>query len=227
MAQTAFAIAAALIALALAMATFDRYLSRHRPHELAWSIAFIAFAIASVALALGSQHGWTGPLFRLFYLFGAIINVPILALGSLLLANQQRPVRQRIYIYTVAAFCIFSAGVMVATPLLAPLPTQTLAKGSEVLGTLPRLLAAVGSGLSATIIIVLAIRSAVRRYGRNLVIGNGLIALGTAITGMSGLLNSVLGEMEAFSVTLMIGIAVIFIGFLFATSSSRPQKTLA
>jgi len=46
-----------------------------------------------------------------------------------------------------------------------------------------------------------------------------VIALGTVILSMSGLLNSALGQMKAFSVTLTIGITVLFVGFLITRSA--------
>jgi hypothetical protein len=56
--------------------------------------------------------------------------------------------------------------------------------------------------------------------------GNVLIAAGTLVLGSSGLLNSVLGEMSAFAVTLALGLALIFVGFLTATTASiAPEKS--
>jgi len=77
--QTAAAVAAALVALAFSMATFERWIGRHRRHELAWSVSLLMFALASAALAAGAGTGWNATLFRLFYFFGAIANVPLLA----------------------------------------------------------------------------------------------------------------------------------------------------
>jgi hypothetical protein len=54
---------------------------------------------------------------------------------------------------------------------------------------------------------------------------NVLIAAGTLILGASGLLNSVLGEMEGFAVTLAVGIIVIYVGFL--VSMTAPQERRA
>lgn len=51
---------------------------------LAWTIALGMFSVASVALLVGVVVGWSSPLFRTFYLFGAVLNVPWLALGSVL-----------------------------------------------------------------------------------------------------------------------------------------------
>ena len=88
--QTAAAVAATLVALAFSMATFERWLARHRRYELAWSVSLLLFALASAALAAGAGTGWNGPVFRLFYLFGAIANVPFLALGTIYLLGGNR-----------------------------------------------------------------------------------------------------------------------------------------
>src|SRR4051812_23138160 len=61
--HTALAVAAALVALAFAMSTFERWLTRRRRHEFAWSVALAMFALASASLAAGAQLGWTGPTF--------------------------------------------------------------------------------------------------------------------------------------------------------------------
>ena len=51
---------------------------------------------------------------------------------------------------------------------------------------------------------------------------NLLIAAGTLVLSAGGLLNSVLDEMEAFAVTLVAGITVLFVGFLVATGRRPP-----
>ena len=228
-AQTAAAVAAALVALAFSMATFERWLARHRRHELAWSVALLLFALASAALAVGAGTGWNGPVFRLFYFFGAIANVPFLALGTIyLLAGPRTGDRWAAFI---ALFTAFAAGVIAVAPLTAAIPHDELPQGSEVFGPLPRVLAGVSSGVAALVVIAGAVWSAVRllrtRTGGRHVFSNSLIAVGTLITGASGLLNSVVGQMTAFAVTLLAGITVIFAGFLVATSTPRRRPLAA
>lgn len=63
---------------------------RTRPSMLAWSIALAMFSIASAALLVGAATSFNEPLFRLFYLFGAVLNVPWLALGSVLVNSRDR-----------------------------------------------------------------------------------------------------------------------------------------
>ena len=230
--QTASAVGAALVSLAFAMSTFERWLAKHRPHELMWSISLLMFAVASATLAAGAAAGWSGPLFRLFYFFGAIANVPFLALGTVYLLASRR--RADLAAAAVALAIAFAAGVVAVAPFTAPLPSHELARGSEVFGPLPRVLAAVASAAGALVVFGGAVWSVwrVRRPGvdrpaaRRMVASNGLIALGTAITGASGILNSVLDQMTGFAVALLVGIAVIFAGFLVATAAPRPAVTV-
>lgn len=230
--QTAAAVAAALVSLAFAMSTFERWLARRRSHELMWSVALLMFAVASAALAAGAALGWSGLVFRLFYFFGAIANVPFLALGTVYLLGGKR--RGDIATACVGAAVAFAAGVIAVAPFTARLPRDELARGSEVFGALPRILAAVSSAAGALVVIGGAVWSVWRLRGqrsragsdrsaaRRLVLSNTLIATGTAITGASGILNSVLNQMTGFAVALVAGIVVIFAGFLVATAAPRP-----
>ncbi|MGH9164488.1 MAG: hypothetical protein ACRDZW_03105 [Acidimicrobiales bacterium] len=224
MLHTALATAACLVALAFTMSSFERWLADRRPHELAWSLALAMFSLASAALAAGAALGWDAVTFRLFYLFGAIVNVPVLALGTVYLLGGRR--RGNPTAVAVGLFCAFAAGVVAVAPLTAALPRDELARGSEVFGPLPRILAASASGVGALVVVAGAVWSAIKRRRGRLVAANVLIALGTAVTGASGLFNSVLDEMTGFEVSLVIGIAVIFAGFLVATTNTtrRPPK---
>ena len=48
------------------------------------------------------------------------------------------------------------------------------------------------------------------------------VFVGTLILSAGGLLNSALGQMDAFSVSLVAGISVMFAGFLLTTPDTRP-----
>ncbi|HSH62320.1 MAG TPA: hypothetical protein VK988_22250 [Acidimicrobiales bacterium] len=222
MLHAALAAAATLVALAFSLCTFERWLARERPHDLAWSLALAAFALASGALWAGVSVGWDGLTFRLFYLFGAIVNVPALALGTVYLLGGRRRGHQ--WALAVLVLSAFAAGVVAVAPFTAPLPRDELARGSEVFGPLPRVLAAAASGIGALVIVLGAVWSAVRVRRARLVTANVLIAVGTLVTGASGLLNSVLDEMTGFAVALVVGISVIFAGFLVATTAGATTS---
>jgi hypothetical protein len=219
----ALAAAATLLALAFALCTLERWLDRRKPHEAAWTAALFLFAAASAALWAGAAFGWNGLWFRLFYLFGAIVNVPYLALGTVYLLADRR-VAQRVAI-GVHAFAFFSAGVLAVAPLTGPIRGTTLPQGSDVFGVVPRSLAAAGSGIAAVVIVAGAVwsagRLARRRSTRRLAFANALIAVGTVVLGAGGILNSVLNEMDGFAISLVAGISVIFAGFLLTNAPKR------
>ena len=219
----ALAAAATLLALAFAFCTLERWLDRRKPHEAAWTAALFLFAAASASLWAGAAFGWNGLWFRLFYLFGAIVNVPYLALGTVYLLLDRR-IGDRAAL-GVHLFAAFSAGVVAVAPLTATIEPDVLPQGSDVFGPLPRVLAAAGSGVAALVIVAGAVWSAVRlarrRSTRRLAGANVLIAIGTVILGAGGILNSVLDEMDGFAVSLVVGITVIFAGFLLTNAPQR------
>ncbi len=236
--QMALAAAATLVALAFTLSTFERWLARRRRHELAWTVALAMFTLGSAALWYGASAGWGGPTFRLFYLFGAILNVPFLALGTVYLLGGTR--RGDVWSGVVALAAAFAAGVVAVAPLHHRIPRHRLPQGSDVFGVLPRVLAAVASGAGATVVLVGAAWSAWRLWRRprdgpdaghtsatgpgrpaRLVGANLLIAAGTLVLGAGGLFNSVFDAMTAFAVTLLVGITLLFAGFLLATASPR------
>jgi hypothetical protein len=227
--DVALAAAATLIATAFALSTWDRWLRKRRPQEEAWTISLVLFAIGSGALWWGFARGWSAASFRTFYLTGAILNVPWLALGTLSLVMDPTRVRQlRTWMIALSGL---ATGVLLAAPIKGPVPSQTLPEGRELFGIWPRVLAAVGSGVAAIVIIAVAIVTTYRfarqrtSPGRR-VIGNVTIAVGTLILSASGTLAGRLGEQRAFVVTLLVGIAVLFTGFLAtavpARRASRP-----
>ena len=225
--NVALAAAATLVALAFATSTLDRWLRRRRAHELAWTISLALFALGAGALWWAEGQGWTLGTFRVFYLAGAVLNVPWLALGTVHLLGSQRLAR-RVQV-GVVAFTWFATGAILVAPTKAPVAGGELPTGKDVFGVWPRLLAAVGSGVSALVIIAGALWSAWRLWRgtrsssapARLAAGNLLIAAGTLILSASGTLAGRLGKDRAFAVTLLVGIVVLFAGFLVAPSSRR------
>jgi hypothetical protein len=221
----ALAASAAVISFAFALSTLERWLDRHKPHEAAWTAALFLFTAAAVSLLAGVAMGWNALSFRCFYLFGAIVNVPYLGLGTVWLLGGARWGRPATAV--VHAFALFSAGVLTVAPLTGSIPADRLPQGSEVFGPLPRVLAAVGSALPATVIVVGAVWSAARlaqrRSTRRIALANVLIAAGTVVLGAGGVLNSVMDEMDGFAVSLVAGIVLLFAGFLLTNEPRRAR----
>jgi hypothetical protein len=156
-----------------------------------------------------------------------VLNVPILALGTVYLLASRRTA-DRIAVVTVLA-CTFAAGVVAAAPTAEFLGSDGLPQGSEVFGTAPRMAAAVASSVGALVVIVGSAWSMVRLWrvggpvARRGATGNGLIVAGALVLSWGGLLNSVLDEMTGFAVSLLVGISLIFAGALTATGARQPR----
>jgi heme A synthase len=96
-----------------------------------------------------------------------------------------------------------------------------------VFGPGPRIFAAVFSAVGAMTIFVGAAWSAFRyrRTNPRMLVSNLLIAAGTLVLSGSGILNSVLDEMDGFAVTLVVGISVVFAGFLVASAGATQPSS--
>ena len=221
------AFVAVVVSSLFAQAMLVRYTAGHQPQHRAWAIALAMFALASAALATGSSTGWDNGTFRVFYLLGAVVNVPWLAMGTVYLLARERTARR--VLWGLVLFTGFAAGVLVSAPMETVHGTA-IPVGKDVFGALPRILAAVGSGVAATVIIAGALVSAVR-FARNpqlpdhgrLAGANALIALGTLVLSSGGLVQGVVGHDEAFALSLAVGITVVYAGFVLASGRVRAR----
>ena len=135
---------------------------------------------ASAALATGASTGWDRGTFRAFYLLGAIVNVPWLALGTVYLLVAERTGR-RAHRVVVVLHRRSRLGVMLAAPMHGTSHGDRIPVGKDVFGALPRALAGVGSGLGAIVVFGGAAWSAVRFARRRRVPGTGRLAGGNGL----------------------------------------------
>jgi len=223
---TGLAFVATAVASWFAQATLARAIQRRRRELWDWTVALALFAVAGAALALGSSNGWGRANYRVFFLCGAVLDVPWLALGTVDLLLGPRIGRRAQWF--VVFFTGLAAGVILSAPMQAVSGTQ-IPQGSTTFGAFPRVLAAVGSGVGATVILVGAIWSGLRlardrsRPGNaRRAAANGLIALGTLLLSSGGLLQGLVGHDTAFAATLAAGITIIYLGFVVAEGHGRP-----
>ncbi len=85
-----FPLVAAAVAFVFAVLLVKQYVERRRSYQLLWAIALVMYAAASVAVAIGALNGWSRLTFEVYWLFGAVLNVPFLAGGELQLLVRDR-----------------------------------------------------------------------------------------------------------------------------------------
>lgn len=212
-------IMSALAALAATLFAVDLWRDqarRARPHIAAYAVGMSMFAIATWCLFAGVTFGWTGGLYRLFFLFGAVLNIPFLALGSMFLVVGRRS--GHVMTIALGGLTAISTTLVLTVPFQQRLPDGGIPHDMFSTGFGPRLFAMIGGAAGAMILVVLSVVSLVRFWNRDrrIVWGNGLILAGTtsAATGGTAL---ALGGASLFAVSLLIAVTLIWAGYRVAT----------
>jgi len=215
---------AAAASAAFAVAVLRQYAARRRPYQLAWGIALSMFTVASLALTVGVVAGWTPVSFKLYYLFGAVLNVPWLALGTVeLLAGLAV---RRAYLAALAVFTLVSVIlVALARVTAADLAGRLLPEGKEFLPVAVRVLAVVGNSVGTLVVVGGAVASGLamrsRRDLRPRFEGTLLIALGVLLAASGGVL-AFLASSDKLALGLAVGASVMYLGFRRASAPARP-----
>lgn len=229
-----FPLGAAVVSSVFAAQLARQFLAKRRPHQLAWTVALSMFALATLATAEGVRAGWTPALFRTYYLLGALINVPFLAVGTVYLLAPRR------WAHAFAAVVVAASVVGAWSLLRAPLDAVALAavkgvpESSVVIvgaAPLPRALSRYYSYTAFAIVVLGAVWSSWRltrrrsEHLRRLATGNLMIAGGTfAVAAASIAIRLGKGSDVAalFSTGLLAGITLMFLGFLRTRSRPAP-----
>lgn len=225
--QIALSVVAALGATAFAVDLGRSALSRPRPHVNAYAAGIALFALASWALAIGVAFGWQPWSYKTFFLFGAILNIPLLALGSMFLVAGPRSART--FAGFVAVLSLWSTLTLGFAPLAPDFPQGIIPSGSEsFLWRIYPALAGIGGGVGAIVLAVLAVVSIFRfwKKDRRLVGGNALILGGTIAAAVGGSSLAFLGEAGGFAVSLLVSVSLIWGGYRMA-SGRRGSVTKA
>jgi MFS family permease len=226
----ALPIAATLISLVFGIHLLIRSGRRRAWFEGVWALAMLMFAAASGALVLGISDGWSPAEFRVYWLFGAVLNVPYLALGEAYLLIKQRWVSHLLLFLVLGATAWASAEIRTAPLNEEVLRTHDFFTGREVLGAEApaRVLAMLYSYAGTAVLILGILWSALGMRGRpdlrNRFYGVLLIALGALIVA-GGAAFAAAANFAGFSVTLAAGVAVMYWGFLTATRQALSQPS--
>ena len=207
----------ALVSLVFAAAVFDQYLARRKPYQLVWAVGLLCYGIATAMEFGASAFGLSTPLYRLWYLFGAVFGAAYLGMGTIYLLVPRRAghtVMALLFLFSLLAiYRAWTAPVdlgQVTGPVLS-------GKGfpSGLAG--PRILTPFFNVFGTVALVGGALYSAWAFWRRHLfphrVVSNILIAAGAFLPAIGGSLAR-LGNPGYLYISEFLGVVVIFIGFL-------------
>ena len=143
-----------IIGAAFAIVIFNHYFgTRRRPHELAWGVAFVLFALAAATQVIADgRGGWTEGLARVYYLTGAILNVAFLGLGTAYLLWSKRVAN--VALALVLLLSVVSVYVLFTVPVDgSKLADEAGWKAVASLSAAPRWLAAISNTLGTLLVV--------------------------------------------------------------------------
>jgi hypothetical protein len=215
-----------LVTFAFAAAVFRRYLVKHGPYLLLWSIGLVFFGIGTLSEVILALT-FSGLVLKLWYLSGAMLTAAWLGQGSVHLLIRRRGVAWTLT-GILAAISLLVAVLVLSAPLTAAASSYnvTQAISSQYKDILTR------SGLIIAFTIILniygtltlvggAIYSAIiflrKRVLANRMIGNVLIAIGALAPAMAGSFVK-MGLVDGLYLSELVGVVLMYIGFIQSTT---------
>lgn len=222
-----------LISFIFAFFVFRRYRVRRGAHLLLWGIGMVFYGIGGFCEAYNSFLGWNPLIFRLWYLFGAVLVAAWLGQGTVYLLVKKRGVAHGL-MALLALGSLYAAARVFGAQLDPSLMTHSLHTGSELSGSAittggVRALTPLFNVYGTLTLVGGALYSAFifwrRRVLLHRTIGNILIATGALLPAFGGTFSR-LGIPGALYLSELLGAILLFIGFLRATTP-MPEKVVS
>ena len=213
------------VSFVFAYFVFRRYFARRGLHLLLWGIGMIFYAIGGLCEAATIVAGWHALIFRLWYLFGAILVAAWLGQGTVYLLASRRLANILMIILGLASLF---AVVQVFNARLDP----SLNTGSELSGLVivspgVRVLTPFFNIYGTLTLVGGAIWSAVTFWRKHILlhraIGNVFIAVGAILPAFGGTFSS-FGISGGLYLSELLGSVLMFIGFLRSTTPMQADK---
>lgn len=216
-----------IISMIFAITIFLRYLKKHGLHQLLWSIGMLFYGIGGLCEAIYSLSGWNPLVFRLWYLFGAILVAAWLGQGTVYLLMKRSVANILMFILILGS--IYATYRVFSAQLDPSLMTSGLHTGSELSGKAiitpgVRMLTPFFNMYGTLALVGGAIYSAFifwrKRVLLNRALGNLLIAVGAILPAFGGTFSR-FGIAGALYISEFLGAILLFLGFL---RSVTPMK---
>jgi len=213
-----------LVSFGFAIVILRRYWQRKGLHLLLWGIGMVFYGIGGFCEGYYGAFGWNPLVFRMWYLFGAILVAAWLGQGTVYLLAKKTWAHGVMIILILGS--IYGAFKVIGAELDPTLMTTSLHTGSEMSGhaiVTPgvRSLTPFFNLFGTVALVGGAAYSAWIFFKKRILlhrsIGNILIAVGAMLPAFGGTFSR-MGFSGALYVTEFLGAILIFIGFVRATT---------
>ena len=208
-----------------------RFASKNRPHLLLWGIGMIFFGIGGFCEWYYGFLGWNPLIFRLWYLFGAILVAAWLGQGTVYLLAKKKWANTLMIVLLLGS--LYGAFKVFTAELDPSLLTTSVHTGSELSGHAittggVRGLTPIFNLYGTLFLVGGAIYSAWIFFRKRVLlhrtIGNLLIAVGALAPAFGGA-GSRMGIPAALYIGELLGAVLMFIGFWRATTPLKENQT--
>jgi len=219
-----------LVSFVFAAVVFKRYTERKRPHLLLWGIGMVFYGIGGFSEGFYGAFGWHSLIFRLWYLFGAILVAAWLGQGTVYLLAKRRWANGLMLLLAIGS--LYGAMRVFGAQLNPALMTGGELSGHAIVTPGVRILTPFFNLYGTVTLVGGAIWSAWifwrKRVLLHRTIGNILIATGAMMPAFGGTLSR-FGMGGALYVSELLGAIIMFVGFLRAITpmESEAAPTLA
>ncbi|HEX7023818.1 MAG TPA: hypothetical protein VF187_03285 [Gemmatimonadales bacterium] len=216
-----------IVALTFTVVLLRRYRARGGMHHLWWAIGTFTYAAGTLTESLTTLLGWHEPVFRAWYITGALLGGAPLAQGTVYLLFSRR-VANRLTLLLVTVILVAATCVVLSPIDYAAVETHRLT-GRVLEWRWVRMFSPF-INLYAVIFliggaIISAFRYRTRRDTYHRYVGNLLIAVGAILPGIGGTFTR-FGHTEVLYVTELIGLLLIYAGFRFNTDPGVIRVTV-
>lgn len=220
----------AIVSFIFAFFIFKRYADKQSPHLFLWGLGMIFYGIGGFCEAYFGAFGWNSIVFRLWYLFGAILVAAWLGQGTVYLLAKRNVANGLMALLVVgslyAAFRVFTAQLD-PTLLTTSVHTGSELSGHAIVTPGIRTLTPIFNLYGVVTLVGGAVYSAWIFYRKRVllhrVIGNILIAVGALAPAFGGAFSR-FGIPGALYIGELLGAVLMFIGFIRATTPMKETS---
>jgi hypothetical protein len=213
-----------LISFVFAFFIFKRYANKKRAHLMLWGIGMIFYGIGGFCEGYYGAFGWNPLIYRLWYLFGAILVAAWLGQGTVYLLARRKWANVLMALLLLGsiygAFRVFSAELD-PTQLTASVHTGSELSGHAIITDGVRSLTPIFNLYGTVFLVGGAVYSSWIFFRKRVLlhrtIGNILIAVGAIAPAFGGAFSR-MGVPAALYIGELIGAVLMFIGFHRATT---------